>query len=278
MKYTLTVNQKQAIEAGVKNINQAHILDLLTSCSTWATPEEFKGEIYYWVSRQSVCRELPLLNIKPDTAYRHLKGLAELGLIDYQKSGKKDLVRLTPKGKKYYVGNKSEFEESHYVGNKSEKQTGSEIDPSKSGNKSEKNSETNPTYPTTKEEISNTNDQADADRELEAPVSKKSSNHPKNKSTSSDIRFPIFDDWVPSDQFSGICLRGGLSNWQELHNQENLTEFILYWSGQPSEQTQYNWDLKYFKQLQRIKTRGHSHGNGKGNNSNEPDFESTSWL
>ena len=107
MKYHLHINQEKAIELGL-NLNQAHILDLLCSASTWAEPIVINGEVYYWVARQKVCSELPLLDLKPDTAYRHLKKLAELGVIEYIKDGKKDLIKVSEKGKGYYVGNKSE--------------------------------------------------------------------------------------------------------------------------------------------------------------------------
>lgn len=145
MKYTLHINQALAIELGIKNINQAHIFDLLTTASTWAKPEIVGTEVYYWVARQNICTELALLNLKPDTVYRHLKGLNVLGLIDYEKVGKKDCIRITDLGRKYLLKN----DEIHYVGNKSELNENSEINPNKLGNKSENDSEINPTYPTT---------------------------------------------------------------------------------------------------------------------------------
>lgn len=138
MKNNLYINQVQAIRLGITNINQAHILDLITTCSSWAQPVTTDQGVFYWVARQMICQELPLLGIKPDTAYRHLKSLHESGFIEYIKRGKKDLVRLSEKGRKYYIGNKSEFNQN------------SEINPTKLGNKSEKNSEINPTDPTTR--------------------------------------------------------------------------------------------------------------------------------
>ncbi len=150
MKYVIGFNQKMALELGIANANQAHIFDLLTTASTWATPVTVGNKVYYWVSRQSVARELEILHLKPDTVYRHLKSLADLGLIDYVKDGKKDCVKITAKGKKYLSDSPmSETDPNHYVGNKSESDQNSEIDPSKSGNRSEKSSEIDPTYPTT---------------------------------------------------------------------------------------------------------------------------------
>lgn len=132
MKYNLHINQKQAIELGIKNFNQAHIFDLISMCSVWAKPITVDDKVYYWVARQVIIKELPLMDIKADTAYRHLKALSELGLIEHIKSGVKDLVMLTDLGKTYHSD------------------TMSEINPSKVGNKSGSNSEINPTYHTTK--------------------------------------------------------------------------------------------------------------------------------
>ena len=108
MKYTLTINQKQALKMGMNNINQVIILGLIADAHSWATPEMIKKEVYYWTARTKIAEELPLLKLQADSVYRHLKSLAKLGLIDYKKIGKKDCVKLTKEGKKYYVGNKSE--------------------------------------------------------------------------------------------------------------------------------------------------------------------------
>jgi len=134
VKYYLHINQAKAIELGIKNINQAHVFDLLISASSWATPININDRLFYWVSRQKICKELELLSFKPDTVYRHLKFLANIKLIDYQKDGLKDCVRLTSLGKSY-IGNKSEL-------------TRNEI---------RNSSEINPTYTTTKHPTTNIN-------------------------------------------------------------------------------------------------------------------------
>jgi hypothetical protein len=149
MKFNLNINQEQAIKLGIKNINQAHIFDMLSIASIWANIVELEGQQYYWVARNIICDELPLLDLKSDTVYRHLKHLDKLGLIIYKKQGKKDLIKITELGKKYHSNTMSEINPKHYVGNKSEKNQNSEINPRKLGNKSEKNSEINPTYHTT---------------------------------------------------------------------------------------------------------------------------------
>ena len=96
-----------AVKLGIKNVNQAIVFDLLTHASTWAEPIRIDEKLYWWVSRQYICRQLELLSMRPDTAYRHLKGLAELKLIDYKKDGKKDCIAITELGRSY-IGNKSE--------------------------------------------------------------------------------------------------------------------------------------------------------------------------
>ena len=70
--------------------------------------------------------------MKPDTAYRHLKALADLKLIDYKKQGLKDCIAITELGKSY-VGNKSE-------------ETRKQI---------RKESEINPIYPTSNDNTTN---------------------------------------------------------------------------------------------------------------------------
>ena len=154
MKYTISINQKRAVELGLTNINQILILDLLSTASTWAMPEIIDGEVYYWVARQTISSELPVLGLKPDTVYRHLKSLVENGFIDHVKKGRKDCIKLAEKGVSYYVGNESEKQANPYVGNKSEFDpklgNKSELLPPKLGNESELNSDLNPTYQITK--------------------------------------------------------------------------------------------------------------------------------
>ena len=176
MKYSLYINQPKAVELGL-NVSQALMFDLITGVHVWAQDIIVDGEVYYWVARSKICEELPILNLKPDTAYRHLKALREIGLIEHIKKGKKDLIRVTDLGRSYYsekecstyVGKKSEFCEtsssdtmseknpSYYVGKKSENDE-------KVGKKSEllcrkkirvTMSEKNPTYKLTKDKLSN---------------------------------------------------------------------------------------------------------------------------
>lgn len=153
MKFTLSLNQVRALEMNI-SLQQALILDLVYGFSSWAKTILIGDVVYYWVTKEKICSELPILKLKEDTAYRHLKGLRDQGLIEYVKKGQKDLFKLTQKGESYFsncstseLGNKSEFRETskndgQKLGNKSE-----------FGNKSEKtrknireNSEINPRH------------------------------------------------------------------------------------------------------------------------------------
>ena len=128
MKYNINLNLLKMQEHGL-NVNQWCILDIISTASTWCEIFTYRENHYYWISKNKICEELKALDLKTDTIYRHLKLLSELGFIDYVKDGKKDLVILTDLGKSLFFKNDN-----------------SEINPTKLGNKSELNSEINPTY------------------------------------------------------------------------------------------------------------------------------------
>lgn len=127
MKYNITLNQPLMMENNL-NVTQWCILDIISIAPTWCNTEIKDNEVYYWVARQKISEELKALNLKPDTIYRNIKKLADLGFLEYKKYGKKDLIRLSKRGKNIFVA-MSEINPNYYV-----------------GNKSEQNSEINPTY------------------------------------------------------------------------------------------------------------------------------------
>jgi len=126
------------------NATQGILFSLLYEAPAWAKEEIIENKTYYFVSRNLILDELPMFFEKSDTVYRNLKALQEKGLIEYIKQGKKDLIRITAKGKTW-----NEFKENN-----------SEKNPSKFGKKSEKqenNSEKNPTNNNTIYNYNNTN-------------------------------------------------------------------------------------------------------------------------
>lgn len=101
MKYKILINQKEAIQLGL-SLQEAILLDILSTATRWAESIHLDTEKEsYWVARQKIITELPILNIKPDTIYRKLKLLQQKKLIEYKEKGKKDCIRLTELGKSY---------------------------------------------------------------------------------------------------------------------------------------------------------------------------------
>ena len=127
MKYNINLNQQMMIKYNL-NVTQWCILDVISVAPMWCEAVVYNNETYYWIARQKIAEELAALDLKPDTIYRALKVLADLGFLNHEKQGKKDLIYLTDLGKKLFV-TMSEKNPSYYV-----------------GKKSEKNSEKNPTY------------------------------------------------------------------------------------------------------------------------------------
>lgn len=146
MRYTISINQVKTREWGL-NMNEGALMDLINQAYSWAEPVMIEGNLYYWMSRNKVIAEIPTAYSKPDTVYRAFRTLAQKGLVLYTKQGKRDLLALTAKGKKWNVEGTTIGDA--ILGYKSDLIGNSEINPSKFGNKSENNSDRNPTYKNT---------------------------------------------------------------------------------------------------------------------------------
>ncbi len=134
MRYFTNINNIKCLEWGL-NANQGALFDLLNQASSWAETHIIDNEVFYHVSRNLVLEELPLFFTKSDTVYRNFIDLQEKGLIEYKKVGKKDVIKLTEKGKCWNAKLGNESEKNEKFGNESEK-TRNEI---------RKNSDSNPT-------------------------------------------------------------------------------------------------------------------------------------
>ena len=153
MRFTTYINNAKCMEWEI-NATQGILFSLLYEAPAWAKEEIIENKTYYFVSRNLILDELPMFFEKSDTVYRNLKALQEKGLIEYIKQGKKDLIRITAKGKTW-----NEFKENNSEKNPSFEEN-SEKNPSKFGKKSEKepkNSEKNPTNNNTIYNYNNTN-------------------------------------------------------------------------------------------------------------------------
>lgn len=157
MRFTTYLNNAKCMEWEI-NATQGILFSLLYEAPAWAKEEIIENKAYYFVSRNLILNELPMFFEKADTVYRNLKILAEKGLIEYIKKGKKDLIRISEKGKTWNEIKKNNSEKNPSFEENSEK------NPSKFGKKSEKepkNSEKNPTnnntiyYKNTKDDVVN---------------------------------------------------------------------------------------------------------------------------
>lgn len=151
MQFTITINQAKALEWEL-NAQQALLFAFVYECPSWAKLTQTADGPYYVLSKAKILEELPLLTDKPDTAYRLLKQLAAVGVIELSSTSSITLVRLTKKGcewnrkldgsEKYptQVGEISEVGNSSEVGKKSDQEEGvwSEQNPIKVGKKSER--------------------------------------------------------------------------------------------------------------------------------------------
>ncbi|MBK5004117.1 phage replication protein [Pseudomonas sp. S32] len=147
MQFTLTINQVKALEWGL-NSQQALLFAFVYGCPSWAKAMTTEQGVFFVLSKAKIIEELPLLTDKPDTAYRMLKALQDVGLIELSSTSNVTLFRLTDKAAQW---NKKEDGSEKYPtlkagteGRKKIRST-SEKNPSKVGNKSEPGSEKSPT-------------------------------------------------------------------------------------------------------------------------------------
>ena len=153
MRFSTYLNNSKCMEWKI-NAQQGILFALLYEAPAWAKEEIIENKTYYFVSRNLILEELPMFFEKSDTVYRNLKVLQEKGLIEYIKQGKKDLIRITAKGKTW-----NEFKDNNSEKSPSSEQN-SEKNPNNLGKKSEKeqkNSEKNPTNNNTIYNYNNTN-------------------------------------------------------------------------------------------------------------------------
>ena len=153
MRFSTYLNNAKCMEWKI-NATQGILFALLYEAPAWAKEEIIENKTYYFVSRNLILDELPMFFEKSDTVYRNLKALQEKGLIEYIKQGKKDLIRITAKGKTW-----NEFKDNNSEKNPNSEQN-SEKNPNNLGKKSEKepkNSEKNPTNNNTIYNYNNTN-------------------------------------------------------------------------------------------------------------------------
>jgi len=129
MRYNSVINNVVANEWGL-DIKLAYLFAWLYELPSWAESTTYKGDTYYFASKNKAIEELPLLTDKRDTMYRYYKAVESKGLVKVIKQEGKDFVCVTSKGKKW---------------NEYKTLTHSDKNPTL-GNPSESNSDFYPTY------------------------------------------------------------------------------------------------------------------------------------
>ena len=142
VRFITTINNKKCLEWKI-TATQGALVSLIYEANAWANEIVENDKVYYHISRNLILQELPLFFEKSDTVYRNLKALNEKGIIEYIKQGKKDLIRLTEKGKTWnFIESEKKEKNSEINPSKIEN---SDLNPTKLGFKSEKSSDSNPT-------------------------------------------------------------------------------------------------------------------------------------
>ena len=102
MRFNINIDQRFCLEWGL-NLTEGAVFDILYNLSSWADPIVINGHVFYHASRNKIMEELPMLTDRPDTIYRIFRHLADesRALIQYEKEGRMDLIRLTERGKKW---------------------------------------------------------------------------------------------------------------------------------------------------------------------------------
>lgn len=98
MQFTVMIDQVKALEWGL-NAQQAMLFAVIYQVPSWARPVNVGGKTFYALSKAKIVEELPLLTDRPDTAYRMLKALELIEIIELSSTPKITLVKITEKGR-----------------------------------------------------------------------------------------------------------------------------------------------------------------------------------
>lgn len=127
MQYTSLIDNITSKKWGL-SLTEAYVFSYIANCVTWTDPLPIGGDIYYFLSKTVVTKELALISDKIDTIYRIYRSLQSKGIITIKKIDGKDYVKFEKKAASW-----NKFSDS-------------EKNPTLIGEKSENDSEKNPTY------------------------------------------------------------------------------------------------------------------------------------
>lgn len=259
MKFTTVIDNITALKWGL-SIQEAYLFDWLFSLPSWADKAVVENEIFYFASKNKAVNELPMLTDKPDTMYRYYKSLQQKELILISKIGGKDYISLTEKAKQWN-GNKSEHSENNPSNGK--------VFRSKLGNKSEGNSENNPTYNNTKEDYNintinkeenefsifenPTPSQKEIDLELELERVRNENLSLKDQQENSRKKVALKKEVMPKPDLTEMCR----DFWKEAPDRYSVIlykEFLAYWTEKDQKGKERWHAQKFFDLSKRLAT------------------------
>lgn len=91
MRYNIYINQIKAMEWGLSH-SEAMVFDIMSSLSSWASPEIIDWEVYYYLSTGKMLEQLPIIGDNKRSFNNIIKKLKDKEL----------LVHITHKNKSYY--------------------------------------------------------------------------------------------------------------------------------------------------------------------------------
>lgn len=285
MQYTIHINQVRALEWGL-NAQQAMLFAFLYQVPAWADSVEVDGNLYHFIDKAKVVKELPLLTDKADTVYRLMRSLKALGVIRLKAVDNRTCISITAKGTAWNntseqsetdtrpvqkVGKKSPAksvgsEKNPTPGKSSDGRTqirqGSEKNPSRVGKLSEPGSEKNPTNHITSNHITRSDDQYPVNDEREQLVDLPEADLAVSEiddPTPNHDPFAMHLYWQPGPSFQDRCALSGiiLNSITDKKRQEVFGEFLSYWTTRlEDENTQSQWEHKLLQNFINKNNRG----------------------
>lgn len=98
MKYTISIDQGKSLQWWL-NLSQASVFSIIYQASGWAEEVVVCWKVYYRIAENKICKELPLVSMKPDTIQKITRILRDKWLLDYIQVDNKKCYALTEEAK-----------------------------------------------------------------------------------------------------------------------------------------------------------------------------------
>ena len=287
MQFSVYINQLRAQEWGL-NLSQTVLFSFLYEAHSWASEFIVDGQAYYWVAKEKICEELPILTDKPDTIKRLMAALEAEGLISRAVVSNLPLIRITEKGRLWnntgdgQVGKKIPTSAAARAGKKSlpESAEGGEKNPDLVGKKIPTGREKNPPNQIT---ISNNHNQTTTPTARAAVFGNVTAEPYKPKPET------VFSEhWQPDET---TVRRIAMLSIPEDFIRGCVPEFVAYWLTEGKAPYRGNYETAFLKSVRNTWTKHQNQQNQRGGNHagkfNQPGnsgsefiaaLQSTDWI